>query len=77
MNEQPGTTGRFARVILAAGQSRRMGEPKALLPLGDRNVIERVIEAAGSIVELTVGVASPLLADALGGLGAGGWASRG
>ncbi len=72
MNEQPGTTGRFARVILAAGQSLRMGEPKALLPLGDRNVIERVIEAAGSIVELTVVVANPLLADALGGPGAGG-----
>jgi len=30
-------------VVLAAGESRRMGELKALLPFGDRTVIEQVI----------------------------------
>lgn len=31
-------------VVLAAGESRRMGRLKALLPFGDRTVIERVIQ---------------------------------
>ncbi|MCC7353068.1 MAG: NTP transferase domain-containing protein, partial [Anaerolineae bacterium] len=35
----------IAAVVLAAGQSRRMGEPKQLLPLGSRRVIEWVIAA--------------------------------
>lgn len=72
MNDQPGTSGRFTRVILAAGQSRRMGQPKALLPFGERNAIERVLAAGESMVELTVVVANSLLADALGGSEPGG-----
>jgi len=32
-------------VILAAGESRRMGRLKALLPFGDRTVIEQVIDS--------------------------------
>ncbi|MDA0835729.1 MAG: nucleotidyltransferase family protein [Planctomycetota bacterium] len=39
----PGNTQLFA-VIPAAGQSRRMGRPKLLLPVGDRSLISRVIE---------------------------------
>lgn len=31
-------------VILAAGESRRMGQPKLLLPLGDKTIIESVLE---------------------------------
>ncbi len=31
-------------VVLAAGESRRMGKLKALLPFGDRTVIEQVID---------------------------------
>lgn len=31
-------------VVLAAGESRRMGQLKALLPFGDRTVIEQVIQ---------------------------------
>ncbi|RYD02660.1 hypothetical protein N752_25400 [Desulforamulus aquiferis] len=31
-------------VILAAGQSRRMGQPKLLLPLGQKTVIEHVVD---------------------------------
>ncbi len=32
-------------VVLAAGESRRMGKLKALLPFGDRTVIEQVVHA--------------------------------
>ena len=35
---------RIAAVVLAAGMSRRMGRPKALLPLGERTLIARVVE---------------------------------
>jgi len=34
-----------AAVVLAAGASRRLGRPKALLPLGGRPVLERVVRA--------------------------------
>jgi molybdenum cofactor cytidylyltransferase len=33
----------IAAVVLAAGMSRRMGRPKALLPLGDEPLIRRII----------------------------------
>ena len=69
MNDSREGKGRFARIILAAGQSRRMGQPKALLPFGQQNVMERVIEAGRSAVELTVIVVNPGLANALGGAG--------
>jgi molybdenum cofactor cytidylyltransferase len=36
---------RIAAVILAAGQSRRMGRPKSLLPLGPKPVLAHVIDA--------------------------------
>jgi len=31
-------------VVLAAGESRRMGEPKALLPFGEKTMIEEVLD---------------------------------
>ena len=34
-------------IILAAGESRRMGKPKQLLPFGDSSMIEMVIETVG------------------------------
>ncbi len=37
-------TGRVVGVVLAAGESRRMGRLKALLPFGERTVIEQVIQ---------------------------------
>ena len=53
MSEPP----RIAAVVLAAGLSRRMGTPKALLPLGDKPLLVRVIEAivsAGGIEPIVV-----------------------
>ncbi len=38
--------GRVAGVILAAGASRRLGQPKQLLPLGDRPVLAHTVSVA-------------------------------
>lgn len=38
-----------APVILAAGASRRLGEPKALADLGGRSVIQRLVEVLGKL----------------------------
>ncbi|TMI91230.1 MAG: nucleotidyltransferase family protein [Bacillati bacterium ANGP1] len=56
----------IAAVILAAGQSRRMGRPKLLLPLAGRSVVRRVVEnargsACGEIV-VVVGEAEDRIA---------------
>ena len=32
-------------IILAAGESRRMGQPKQLLPFGDKTMLECVLDA--------------------------------
>lgn len=37
---------RVGLVILAAGASHRMGRPKQLLPLGDKSLLEHVVDAA-------------------------------
>jgi molybdenum cofactor cytidylyltransferase len=42
-NEEPKTTD-VAAIILAAGQSSRMGAFKALLPFGDKTIIEQTID---------------------------------
>jgi molybdenum cofactor cytidylyltransferase len=34
----------LAAIVLAAGESRRMGTPKQLLPFGDRTILERVVD---------------------------------
>ena len=34
---------RFAAIVLAAGESRRMGEPKQLLPWGEHTIVEQVV----------------------------------
>jgi molybdenum cofactor cytidylyltransferase len=35
----------ISAVVLAAGESRRMGRPKQLLPFGDRSILERVVDS--------------------------------
>ncbi len=34
----------ISAIVLAAGESRRMGKPKQLLPLGSRTILEQVID---------------------------------
>jgi len=43
-------------VVLAAGESRRMGTPKQLLPFGDRTILERVVDSllAAGVEEVIV-----------------------
>jgi molybdenum cofactor cytidylyltransferase len=36
--------GRFVAIVLAAGESKRMGEPKMLLDFGGKTMIERVLD---------------------------------
>lgn len=47
---------KLSAIILAAGQSRRMGRPKLTLPWGDSTVIGRVVGvlAAGGVSEIIV-----------------------
>jgi molybdenum cofactor cytidylyltransferase len=49
-------TGCVAAILLAAGRSRRMGSCKQLLPLGDRTVISRCLDAlvTGGVGEVVV-----------------------
>jgi len=57
---------RVSGVILAGGESRRLGRNKALLRIGGRALIERVVEAIAPLTaEVIVVVASPEQAAAL------------
>jgi molybdenum cofactor cytidylyltransferase len=59
---------RVVALILAAGQSRRMGRPKQLLPYKDGTILDAVIEAAlESSIDGIVVVANPLVAANLEG----------
>lgn len=50
------STDQIAAVVLAAGQSRRMGTPKLVLPWGSRTVIGQVVQTLfdGGISEIVV-----------------------
>ena len=66
-------TGMIIALILAAGQSKRMGQPKMLLPWGEVTVLEQVIatfRAAGveDILVITGGARQPI--EALVGISA-------
>lgn len=63
------STRRIIAMILAAGQSRRMGKPKQLLPYGDGNMLDAVIDAVmESSVDGLVVVGNPIVRDYLEGL---------
>ena len=46
-------------IILCGGESRRMGYPKALLPFGQRTMLEHMVNLLEPLVEQVVVVASP------------------
>jgi molybdopterin-guanine dinucleotide biosynthesis protein A len=46
----PSDTIRCAGVVLAGGQSRRMGQPKTLLPFGPETMLQRVVQRLGEAV---------------------------
>ena len=48
-----------AGVILCGGQSSRMGQPKAWLPVGDESMLARVVRLLGGVVSPLVVVAAP------------------
>ena len=43
-NPKPSVDTALSAVVLAAGESRRMGKPKQLLPFGDGTILERVVD---------------------------------
>src|SRR2546430_3416835 len=50
---------RVAGIVLAGGQSTRMGRPKATLPFGPELMLQRVVRLLGSVVRPIVVVAAP------------------
>ena len=72
--EEPTPVGRRERIflsgiVLAAGESTRMGRPKQLLPLGRRSMLQRILDdAASSCLDelvLVLGHRSQEILDAL------------
>jgi molybdenum cofactor guanylyltransferase len=46
-------------IVLCGGQSKRMGRPKAWLPVGDELMLQRVVRILGKVVQPIVVVAAP------------------
>jgi molybdopterin-guanine dinucleotide biosynthesis protein A len=53
------TPDRTGGIVLCGGQSRRMGRPKAWLPLGGEIMLPRVVRLLGEVVSPLVVVAAP------------------
>src|SRR5437764_13948831 len=49
----------FGGLVLAGGQSTRMGSPKATLPFGPELMLQRVVRLLGSVVRPIIVVAAP------------------
>ena len=73
MTQHTGMVG-IAAVVLAAGRSQRMGEPKLVLPLEGQTVIEKVVgalhEAGVSEIVVVTGAAEEQVRSALEGTSA-------
>ncbi|HZP44911.1 MAG TPA: molybdenum cofactor guanylyltransferase [Candidatus Binataceae bacterium] len=52
-------TPRAGAIILAGGQSRRMGQPKATLPFGKTTVLERIVDELADAFDEVIIVAAP------------------
>jgi molybdenum cofactor cytidylyltransferase len=67
----PGKAGTVSAVVLGAGQSRRMGRPKLILPWGGHTVIAQIIatilQAGIADISVVVGPARALIEAALVG----------
>lgn len=50
---------RIGGIVLAGGQSTRMGRPKATLPFGPESMLQRVVRLLGTVVSPIVVVAAP------------------
>jgi molybdopterin-guanine dinucleotide biosynthesis protein A len=50
---------RVGGIVLCGGQSKRMGKPKAWLPIGGEIMLPRVVRILGAVVEPIVVVAAP------------------
>jgi len=50
---------RLGAIVLAGGQSRRMGRPKALLPFGDETLLQRVVRRLSAVCAPIVVVRAP------------------
>ena len=54
--------------VLVGGASRRMGRPKTMLTLGDRSILERIVNVAERLAHRVVLVGSAPVPDAVQGL---------
>lgn len=52
------TPDRIAGMILCGGQSRRMGQPKAWLPLGDERMLQRMVRIVRGVLDPVIVVAA-------------------
>jgi molybdenum cofactor cytidylyltransferase len=72
MSQEPGIQPEIAAVILAAGGSTRMGQPKLLLPFGGQPLVRRAVEAACAAglaqTIVVLGAHAPAVQAALAGL---------
>ncbi|VAX42749.1 hypothetical protein MNBD_PLANCTO02-2155, partial [hydrothermal vent metagenome] len=52
------STTKFGGIVLCGGKSKRMGQPKLLLPFGNELMLQRVVRILSTVVSPIVVVAS-------------------